>query len=53
MNVKDAGAFKHLIEVVSGEYVKDSAGFKTWQQKAVVLSAYAIVKTTKGLYSYH
>lgn len=48
MNVKDAGAFKYLIEIISGEYVKDSAGFKTWQQKAVVLSAYAIVKTTKG-----
>lgn len=48
MNVKDAGAFKYLIEIVSGEYVKDSAGFKTWRQTAVVLSAYAIVKTTKG-----
>ena len=48
MNVKDAGEFKHLIQIVSGAYEKDAAGFKTWQQKAVVLSAYARVKTTKG-----
>jgi len=48
MNIKDAGAFKHQIEIVSGSYVKDAAGFKTWTQTSVVLSTWAIVKTTRG-----
>lgn len=48
MNISDAGAFKHKIQIVSGSYVKDSSGFKTWTQSAVVIEPYAIVKTTKG-----
>ena len=48
MNIADAGAFKHKIQIVSGSYVKDASGFKTWTQSAVVIEPYAIVKTTKG-----
>lgn len=48
MNIKDAGAFKHKIQIVSGSYVKSANGAKTWQQTAVILEPYAIVKTTKG-----
>lgn len=48
MNIENAGDFKHKIEIVSGSYVKDSNGFKTWTQSAIVLTPYAKVKTTKG-----
>lgn len=48
MNIADAGEFKHKIQIVSGSYVKDSAGFKTWQQSAVIIEPYAKIKTTKG-----
>ena len=48
MNIPDAGEFKHKIQIVSGSYVKDSSGFKTWTQSAVIIEPYAIVKTTKG-----
>ena len=48
MNIADAGAFKHKIQIVSGSYVKDASGFKTWAQSAVVIEPYAIIKTTKG-----
>lgn len=48
MNIPDAGEFKHKIQIVSGAYVKDAAGFKTWQQNKVELEPYAKIKTTKG-----
>ena len=48
MNIPDAGEFKHKIQIVSGSYVKDSSGFKTWTQSAVVIEPYAMIKTTKG-----
>lgn len=48
MNIKDAGEFKHKIQIVSGSYVKDANGAKTWNQTAVILEPYAKVKTTKG-----
>ena len=48
MNIKNAGDFKHKIQIVSGSYVKGTNGAKTWTQTAVVLEPYAIVKTTKG-----
>ena len=48
MNIKDAGEFKHKIQIVSGSYVKSANGAKTWTQTAVILEPYAKVKTTKG-----
>ena len=48
MNIKDAGEFKHKIQIVSGAYVKGVNGAKTWNQTAVILEPYAKVKTTKG-----
>lgn len=48
MNIPNAGDFKHKIQIVSGAYVKDAAGFKTWQQTQVVIEPYAMIKTTKG-----
>ena len=48
MNIPNAGDFKHKIQIVTGAYVKDAAGFKTWQQSAVVIEPYAMIKTTKG-----
>ena len=48
MNIKDAGEFKHKIQIVSGSYVKGANGAKTWNQTAVILEPYAKVKTTKG-----
>lgn len=48
MNIKNAGDFRHKIQIVSGSYVKGANGAKTWQQSAVVLEPYAMVKTTKG-----
>ena len=48
MNIPNAGEFKHKIQIVSGAYTKDAAGFQTWQQSAVVIEPYAMIKTTKG-----
>ena len=48
MNIPNAGEFKHKIQIVSGAYTKDAAGFKTWQQSQVVIEPYAMIKTTKG-----
>ena len=48
MNIPNAGEFKHKIQIVTGAYTKDAAGFKTWQQSAVVIEPYAMIKTTKG-----
>lgn len=48
MNIPNAGEFKHKIQIVIGAYTKDAAGFKTWQQSAVVIEPYAMIKTTKG-----
>lgn len=48
MNIPNAGEFKHKIQIVTGAYVKDAAGFKTWQQSQVVIEPYAMIKTTKG-----
>lgn len=47
MNIKDAGAFKHKIEIYSVTRGKDSAGFPT-ETETLVLSPYAMIKTTKG-----
>lgn len=48
MNIQNAGDFKYKIQIVSGSYVKDSQGFKTWTQDKIVLEPYASIKTTKG-----
>ena len=48
MNIPNAGEFKHKIQIVTGAYTEDAAGFKTWQQSAVVIEPYAMIKTTKG-----
>ena len=47
MNIKDAGLFKHKIQIVSITRTKDSAGFPI-ETETVVLEPYAIIKTTKG-----
>ena len=47
INVKNAGAFNHKIEIYNRVISKDSAGFPVYTD-TLVLSPYASVKTTKG-----
>lgn len=48
MKTINAGDFKHRIEIYETTIVKDSAGFQS-RQRNLVLTAYAKVKTTKGM----
>ena len=48
INTINAGEFNKKISIYSVTYGKDSAGFKT-EQRTLVLSPYASVKTTKGM----
>lgn len=43
----NAGKYNQKIKIYSAEYVEDNQGFKT-QNKTLVLTAYANVKTTRG-----
>ena len=47
MNIADAGAFKHKIQIVRETITKDKDGFPS-KTDTIVLEPYAIVKTTKG-----
>ena len=44
----NAGKYNKKIEIYGTEMVKDSAGFQT-EQKTLVLTTYASVKTTRGM----
>lgn len=46
--IKDAGQFKHRIEIFRKVKEKDAQGFPVTDARAVIMTAWAKVKTTKG-----